>query len=467
MLRAGTLLGVMLVLSGCMLGPDYVRPEQALPATYQHAMEGWKTAAPSQTDIRDDWWQLYQDAELASLLRQLELGNQNLAAAEAAWREARAALGSSRSALYPKLDAEAGDNRSSRAGGGISRERNVQLGLSWQLDLWGEVRRQVEAGHARLEASASDWAALKLSQQSLLVQNYIQLRSLDEQLRITAANLDAYRRVLRISENRYQAGMVTRADVSQALTQVKSTEAQQLDLQSQRARISNAIAVLLGQPASGFELAVAESLPVMPELPHMLPSSLLERRPDIASAEQRVMAANAEIGVARTAYFPSFGFSASGGYHADAWSGLVSTPNRFWSLGPRLDLRLFDAGARRARVQQAEAAYDQTVARYRQTTLEAIAEVEDTLVQLSSLEQEYRVQAEALESARDALRLIENQYAAGMVDFTVVSHALVTAHNAERTLLSLQTGRLTASAQLVSALGGGWVQGAEEPSGVQ
>lgn len=467
MLRAGTLLGVMLVLSGCMLGPDYVRPEQALPATYQHAMEGWKTAAPSQTDIRDDWWQLYQDAELASLLRQLELGNQNLAAAEAAWREARAALGSSRSALYPKLDAEAGDNRSSRAGGGISRERNVQLGLSWQLDLWGEVRRQVEAGHARLEASASDWAALKLSQQSLLVQNYIQLRSLDEQLRITAANLDAYRRVLRISENRYQAGMVTRADVSQALTQVKSTEAQQLDLQSQRARISNAIAVLLGQPASGFELAVAESLPVMPELPHMLPSSLLERRPDIASAEQRVMAANAEIGVARTAYFPSFGFSASGGYRADVWSGLVSTPNRFWSLGPRLDLRLFDAGARRARVQQAEAAYDQTVARYRQTTLEAIAEVEDTLVQLSSLEQEYRVQAEALESARDALRLIENQYAAGMVDFTVVSNALVTAHNAERTLLSLQTGRLTASAQLVSALGGGWVQGAEEPSGVQ
>lgn len=467
MLRAGTLLGVMLVLSGCMLGPDYVRPEQALPATYQHAMEGWKTAAPSQADIRDDWWQLYQDAELAGLLKQLELGNQNLAAAEAAWREARAALGSSRSALYPKLDAEAGDNRSSRAGGGISRERNVQLGLSWQLDLWGEVRRQVEAGHARLEASASDWAALKLSQQSLLVQNYIQLRSLDEQLRITAANLDAYRRVLRISENRYQAGMVTRADVSQALTQVKSTEAQQLDLQSQRARISNAIAVLLGQPASGFELAVAESLPVMPELPHMLPSSLLERRPDIASAEQRVMAANAEIGVARTAYFPSFGFSASGGYRADVWSGLVSTPNRFWSLGPRLDLRLFDAGARRARVQQAEAAYDQTVARYRQTTLEAIAEVEDTLVQLSSLEQEYRVQAEALESARDALRLIENQYAAGMVDFTVVSNALVTAHNAERTLLSLQTGRLTASAQLVSALGGGWVQGAEEPSGVQ
>lgn len=463
-LRTGALLGVMLVLTGCMLGPDYVRPEQELPGVYQHAMEGWKTAAPGQINSSGDWWQLYQDPELADLLEQLEQGNQNLAAAEAAWREARAALGGSRSALYPKLDAEAGDNRSSRAGGGISKERNVQLGLSWQLDLWGEVRRQVEAGQARLEASASDWAALKLSQQSLMVQNYIQLRSLDERLRITAANLEAYRRVLRISENRYQAGMVTRADVSQALTQLKSAEAQRLDLQSQRIRTSNAIAVLLGQPASGFVLTATDGLPVMPGLPQMLPSSLLERRPDIATAEQKVIAANAEIGVARTAYFPSFGFSANGGYRADAWSGLISTPNRFWSLGPRLDLRLFDAGARKARVQQAEAAYDQTVARYRQTTLEAIAEVEDTLVQLSSLEQEYLVQAEALESARDALRLIENQYAAGMVDFTVVSNALTTAHNAERTLLDLQAGRLTASAQLVSALGGGW-DAAEIPSG--
>ena len=214
----------------------------------------------------------------------------------------------------------------------------------------------------------------------------------------------------------------------------------------------------MGQPASGFAVTATQGLPVTPLLPESLPSSLLERRPDIAAAEQRVMAANAEIGVAKTAYFPTFGFSASGGYRADAWSGLVSTPNRFWSLGPQLDLRLFDAGARRSKLEQAEAAYDQQVARYRQTTLEAIAEVEDALVQLASLEREYAVQSEALAAARDALQLIENQYAAGMVDFLSVSSALSTAHNAERTVVGLQTSRLTASVQLIAALGGGWQQ---------
>lgn len=462
MLKTGALLGVMLVLSGCMLGPDYVRPEQELPATFR-AAEGWKAASPGMSEADGDWWQLYQDSELSSLLARLEQDNQRLAAAEAAWREASAALGGSRSALYPQLGATASDTRRQQAGGDISDSRDVQLGLSWQLDLWGEVRRKIEAGQARLEASAGEWAALRLSQQSLLVQNYIQLRSLDEQLRINAANLDVYQRVLRISENRYQAGMVTRADVSQALTQLKSAEAQRFDLQSQRTRTTNAMAVLLGQPASSFALASTTELPAMPLLPQSLPSSLLERRPDIAAAEQRVMAANAEIGVAKTAYFPTFGFSASGGYRADAWSGLISTPNRFWSLGPQLDLRLFDAGARRAKLQQAEAAYDQQVANYRQTTLEAITEVEDALVQLLNLEREHQVQAEALAAARDALTLIENQYAAGMVDFTVVSNALTTAHNAERTLLGLQTSRLTASVQLISALGGGW-DAAEIPS---
>lgn len=458
MLKAGVVLAVMVSLSGCMLGPDYIRPQQQIPE-YFATPEGWKVATPAQIDSSVDWRQLYQDQQLLQLLERLEQENQNLAAAEASWREARAALGGSRSALYPQLSSQAAQSRSGRSSDdSIDTERSVQLGLSWQLDIWGQVRRQVEAGQAQLDASAADWAALRLSQQSLLVQNYIQLRSLDEQLRIAAASLQAYERVLRISESRYQAGMVTRADVSQALTQLKSTQAQQLDLQSQRTQVEHAIAVLLGQPASGFTVPVAQGLPVTPMLPESLPSSLLERRPDIAAAEQRVMAANAEIGVAKTAYFPTFGFSASGGYRADAWSGLVSTPNRFWSLGPQLDLRLFDAGARRSQLEQAEAAYDQQVARYRQTTLEAIAEVEDALVQLASLEQEHAVQSEALASAQDALQLIENQYAAGMVDFLSVSSALATAHNAERTVLSLQTSRLTASVQLIAALGGGWQQ---------
>lgn len=449
-------LSLMLVvaLAGCKAGPDYQRPAQALPQSWA-SNDSWKAAAPGMADS-SDWWQLYADSQLNDLLAELEQGNQNLVAAEAAWREASAALGGSRSALFPQLSGQASQSRAQQARQDISKSRGVELGLGWQLDIWGEVRRQVEAGQARLEASAADWAALRLSQQSLLVQNYIQLRSLDEQLRIVAANIEAYQRVLRISESRYQAGMVTRADVSQSLTQLKTAQAQQLDLQSQRSRTQHAIAALLGRVASGFEVAAAQGLPAMPALPDSLPSSLLERRPDVASAEQKVIAANAEIGVAKTAYFPSFNLSARGGYSADAWGGLLSTPNRFWSLGPQLDLRLFDAGARRAKLQQAEAAYDQRVAQYRQATLEAIVEVEDALVQLASLAQEQQVQAEALAAAQDALRLIENQYAAGLVDFIQVSSALTSAHSAERNLLNVQASRLTASMQLISALGGGW-----------
>lgn len=446
-------------LTGCMLGPNYQRPAQELPQNWA-GNEGWKAASPGVADS-SDWWQLYADAQLNDLLAELEQGNQNLAAAEAAWREASAALGGSRSALFPQLTGQASQSRAQQVRQDINKSRGVELGLGWQLDLWGEIRRKVEAGQAQLEASAADWAALRLSQQSLLVQNYIQLRSLDEQLRIVAANIEAYQRVLRISESRYQAGMVTRADVSQSLTQLKTAQAQQLDLQSQRSRTQHAIAILLGRVASGFELEAAQGLPAMPELPDSLPSSLLERRPDIAAAEQRVVAANTEIGVAKTAYFPSFNLSARGGYSAAAWSGLINTPNRFWSLGPQLDLRLFDAGARRAKLQQAEAAYDQRVAQYRQATLQAIVEVEDALVQLVSLEQEQQVQAEALAAAQDALRLIENQYAAGLVDFIQVSSALTSAHSAERNLLNVQASRLTASMQLISALGGGWQ--AEEP----
>lgn len=449
---------LVVALAGCKAGPDYQRPAQELPQSWA-GKGGWKAAAPGVVDS-SDWWQLYADPQLNDLLAELEQGNQSLAAAEAAWREARAALGGSRSALFPQLTGQASQNRAQQADQDLRKNRGVELGLGWQLDVWGEVRRQVEAGQARLEASAADWAALRLSQQSLLVQNYIQLRSLDEQLRIVAANIEAYQRVLRISESRYQAGMVTRADVSQSLTQLKSSQAQQLDLASQRARTRHAIAVLLGRVASGFELTAVQGLPALPELPDSLPSSLLERRPDIAAAEHKVIAANAEIGVAKTAYFPTFNLSARGGYSADAWGGLLSTPNRFWSLGPQLDLRLFDAGARRAKLQQAEAAYDQRVAQYRQTTLEAIAEVEDALVQLASLEQEQQVQTEALAAARDALRLIESQYAAGLVDFTQVSTALTNAHTAERSLLNVQADRLTASMQLIAALGGGW-QGIE------
>lgn len=455
--RIFLLTGMMLLLSGCMLGPNYQRPEQPLPEQFTE-VEGWKKAEPAELDDKGQWWQLYQDERLAAMLQQLEANNQSLAAAEAAWREAQAASGGTSSALYPQLSAQGSSTRSAQGREEVTKNKNVQLGLSWQLDLWGQVRREMEAGQARADASAADWAALRLSLQAQLVQNYIQLRVLDEQIRIVQRNLDAYARVLKITENRYNSGMVTKADTSQALTQLRSTEAQLLDLNSQRRRLQHSIALLLGQPATGFALSAQAGLPAMPALPEDIPSSLLERRPDIAAAERRVMAANAEIGVAKTAYFPSFSLNASGGYRASQWAGLLSTPNRFWSIGPQFDLRLFDAGARRARTQQAQAGYDQQVAKYRQTTLEAIVEVEDALVQLLSLQEEYRVQAQANAAAQEALQLIENQYQAGMVDFLAVSNAQTTALNAERTLLNLQASQLTASVQLMSALGGGWQQ---------
>lgn len=444
------------VLSGCMLGPDYQRPQQQLPQQFTQ-VEGWKLAEPGMLAETGYWWRLYEDALLHELLERLDEQNQSLAAAEAAWRAAQAALGGSRSALYPQLSGSGGSTRSSAAGDAeITKSKNVQLGLGWQLDLWGEVRRQIEAGQARADASAADWAALRLSLQTQLVQSYVELRTLDEQIRILQRNLDSYARVLRITENRYQGGLVTRSDVSQALSQLKSTEAQYLNLQSQRSRLQHSIAVLLGQPASGFQLEARSGLPAMPLLPAEIPSALLERRPDIAAAEQRVIAANAEIGVAKTAYFPSFSFSASGGYRAGQWSGLLDTPNRFWSIGPQFDLRIFDAGARRAQSQQAQAGYEQQVANYRQITLQAIAEVEDALVQLLSLKAEYEVQEQAHVAAQEALRLIENQYQAGMVDYLSVSTAQTAALNAERTLLELKASQLTASVQLVGALGGGW-----------
>lgn len=449
------LIGTTLVLSGCMLGSNYQRPEQPLPEQFTE-VEGWKKAEPAELDDKGLWWQLYQDEQLTAMLQQLEANNQSLAAAEAAWREALAASGGTRSALYPQLSSQGSSTRSAQGREEVTKNKNVQLGLSWQLDLWGQVRRQVEAGQARADASAADWAALRLSLQAQLVQNYIQLRALDEQIRIVQRNLDAYARVLKITENRYQSGMVTKADVSQALTQLKSTQAQSLDLHSQRRRLQHSIALLLGQPATGFQLSAQTGLPAMPVLPQAIPSSLLERRPDIAAAERRIMAANAEIGVAKTAYFPSFSLNANGGYRANQWAGLLNTPNLFWSIGPQFDLRLFDAGARRARTQQAQAGYDQQVARYRQTTLEAIAEVEDALVQLLSLQEEYLAQEQANAAAQEALQLIENQYQAGMVDFLAVSNAQTTALNAERTLLNLQASQLTASVQLMSALGGGW-----------
>jgi NodT family efflux transporter outer membrane factor (OMF) lipoprotein len=464
------LLTLSLLLGGCAIGPDYQRPQLQTPAQFKQ-IEGWTQAQPGDVLERGSWWQLYGDAELNALVERLNISNQNLAASEAQYRQARALVRGARAAFYPSLSSSAGASRSGQGTGsqsassgtgsnnsGTSTNYDLSLNAAWELDIWGKLRRSLESSRAGFEASAADLAALKLSLQAELVQNYLQLRVLDDQQRLLDATVAAYARSLKLTENQYNAGIVPKSDVSQALTQLKSTQAQAIDLKWQRAQLEHAIAVLVGVPPSELSIAVREQLPVLPEIPVALPSQLLERRPDVAAAERRVIAANAEIGVAEAAWYPDLTLSASGGYRGSSFADWIDLPNRFWSLGPQLALTLFDGGARSAELERSEAAYDQTVAQYRQAVLDSFREVEDSLVQLRVLQQEAVIQQEALDAARESLRLIENQYRAGTVDFNSVVNVQATALNNERTNLSLLGSRLTASVQLIAALGGGWQQ---------
>ncbi|CAN7144833.1 efflux transporter outer membrane subunit [Pseudomonas sp. LjRoot71] len=461
-----TLLALSLALTACTLGPDYQRPQLQTPAQFKQ-IEGWTQAQPGDALARSSWWQLYGDAELNALVERLNVSNQNLAASEAQYRQARALVRGARAAFYPSLSSSAGATRSSQGNGttntnsstsGVSKSYDLSLNATWELDIWGKLRRSLESSRAGFEASAADLAALKLSLQAELVQNYLQLRVLDDQQRLLDATVAAYARSLKLTENQYNAGIVPKSDVSQALTQLKSTQAQAIDLKWQRAQLEHAIAVLIGVPPSELSIAVREQLPTLPEIPVALPSQLLERRPDVAAAERRVMAANAEIGVAEAAWYPDLSISASGGYRGSSFADWIDLPNRFWSLGPQLALTLFDGGARSAELERSEAVYDQTVAQYRQSVLDSFREVEDYLVQLRVLQDEAVVQQEALSAARESLRLIENQYRAGTVDFNSVVNVQATALSNERSTLSLLGNRLTTSVQLIAALGGGWQQ---------
>lgn len=468
-----SLLGVVLLLGACAVGPDYQRPAGTPPAQFKEAA-GWKTAAPADQRLGDAWWQLYGDAELNRLIAQLNVSNQDLAGAEAQYRQARALLGSARAAFYPTVSASAGVNRAGQGGGSstlstsdgfnvsganaasISKSYDMSLNVGWELDVWGKLRRSLESSTAQYEASAADLAAMRLSLQSQLVQSYLQLRVLDEQTRLLEATVTAYERSLKLTENQYRAGIVAKSDVSQARTQLYSTRAQAIDLQWQRAQLEHAIAVLTGVPPSELSIAPSTRLPALPDIPLAMPSQLLERRPDIASAERQMIAANAEIGVAEAAWYPDLSLSASGGYNGSSYADWISLPNRVWSIGPQLAGTLFDGGARSAQVESAEAAYQQTVASYRQTVLDSFREVEDYLVQLRVLQQEAVAQQAAVDAARESLRALENQYRAGTVDYNSVVNVQATALSNERTALSLLGTQLTASVQLIAALGGGW-----------
>jgi NodT family efflux transporter outer membrane factor (OMF) lipoprotein len=407
---------------------------------------------------------VFADRELDALLQRIDVSNQNVRAAEARLRQARALADQARAGLFPSLAGNASANRSkspslsnapSFATGAVNTF-NASLGASWELDLWGKVRRSIEAGDASWQASTADLEAAKLSARAALAQAYFSLRAADSTRKLLEDTVAAYQKSLQLTENRYKAGVVPRLDVVQAEVQLKSTQAQLMDIGVERAQFEHAIALLVGEPPANFALPPAPLSLAMPSMPVGLPSTLLERRPDIAAAERSVAAANARIGVAKAAMFPSLTLSGTTGFRSGSLADLFSAPSRLWSLGAAAALPIFDAGLRRSQTDQAMAVYDEEVATYRQTVLAAFQEVEDNLAALRILEQEAALQDEVVTAARRAVELTTNQYQAGVVSYLNVITAQATLLANERTAAGILSRRLTASVALVRALGGGW-----------
>lgn len=459
----------LMLLTACTVGPDYVRPTAEAPAAFKE-MDGWKQAQPRDQEIKGKWWEAYNDPLLNNLEEQVNISNQNLAQAEAQYRQARALVQSARAGYFPTLSASASESRSRASSSfsstqlqstnpvtrGITNNYLLTLDAVWELDVWGRVRRTVESNEANAQASAADLEAARLSAHAELAQNYFQLRALDTQKQLFDDTVAAFEKSLQLTQNQYAAGIVAKADVILAQTQLKSTQAQAIDVGVQRAQLEHAIALLIGKPASVFSIAPAPLTATLPAVPIGVPSELLERRPDVAAAERLVAAANAQIGVAIAAYFPSLTLSASGGYQSSSWSNWLTLPSRFWAVGPALAETLFDGGLRRAQTEQARAAYDGNVAAYRQTVLTGFKEVEDNLAALRILEQEAEVQDEAVQFARQTVALTTNQYKAGTVNYLNVTVVQAAALNNERTAVDILNRRLAASILLIKALGGGW-----------
>ena len=454
------------LLAACTVGPDYRRPDVETPVVFKET-DGWTIAAPADDAPRGPWWRVYGDADLDALMDGVGR-NQNIAQAEASYRAANALVDAARSSYFPIASADGQVTRSGRGNaGGAQTTRSVTLGASWEIDLWGRIRRQVEAQRANADAGAADLASITLSTQAAVAANYFQLRQIDTQKQLLDDTLTAYRRTLDVTRNRYAGGVSARVDVAQAETQLKTTQVQSIDLGITRAQLEHAIALLLGKPASTFSIParrwVAFDEKRVPAVPRVgLPSQLLERRPDVAGAERRVAAANAQIGVAKAAYFPSLGLSAQGGFSSLSASDLFTVPNRFWSIGPSIAQAIFDGGLRRAQTEQAIASYDATVAAYRQTVLGGFAEVEDQLASLRILEQEAAAQEDVLASARESLALTLNQYKAGTISYINVVTVQATALANERNAVSIFGSRMITSVNLVRALGGAWAPDAPE-----
>jgi len=460
----------VIFLSGCMVGPKYVKPSAAMAPSFKEApTDGWKTAHPDDQVSRGNWWEMYGDPQLNVLEDQVDPSNQTLKIAEANFRQARTAIRFNRAAEAPTVGTSPSISAvrdsanepyfpANLANGG---EGNFTLpvDLSWEIDLWGRVRRSVTAAKEETQASAADMAAVQLSLHAELAIDYFELRSADAEKKLLDDTVKAYSQALQLTENRFEGGAAPKSDVAQARTQLEDARVLDSDIIVQRAQYEHAIAVLIGKPPAAFSLQpipIDLNLSGLPTIPSVLPSELLERRPDIAATERRMAAANEEIGIAQAAYYPTLSLSAIAGFQGTSALNWLNWPSRFWAVGPSMSETLFDAGRRRATKESAIAGYDATVANYRQTTLTAFQQVEDNLAVLRILDTESQQQRNATSAAEETLHLFQNRYEGGVDTYLQVVTSETTALSNERNDIDIRRRQLDATVLLMKALGGDW-----------
>ena len=465
-----------ILLAGCMVGPNYVKPSTLMAPAFKEqapappqANDGWKLAQPGNQTPRGNWWEIYADPQLNALEAQIDSANQNLKIAEANYREARAAVRFNRAAEAPTIGvapsiATVRDSAnqpyfpSSQVNNG-SGDFTLPVDMSWEIDLWGRIRRSVTAAREQAQASAADVAGMQLSLQAELAYDYFELRSADAEKRLLDDTVQAYSKALGLTDNRFEGGAAPKSDLAQARTQLEDAQVLDIDITVQRAEYEHAIAILIGKPPANFNLPSSPidlHTPAIPAIPQVLPSQLLERRPDIAASERRMAAANEQIGIAQAAYYPALNLSALAGFEGTSALNWFNWPSRFWAVGPSFSETLFDAGRRRATKETAIAGYDANVANYRQTTLTAFQQVEDNLAVLRILAGESQQQHNATAAADETLRLFMNRYAGGVDTYLQVVTSQTTALSNERNDIDIRRRQLDASVLLIKALGGDW-----------
>ncbi len=457
----------LLLIAGCSIGPKYVRPSAPVPPAYKelgapNLESTWKPAQPRDQAARGKWWESFQDPQLNQLEDKLNISNQNIAAAAANVQAARAMIREARAQYFPTLTANPGITNSrlstafGQTVGATFTSFSLPLEASWEPDLWGRIRNTVRANTFAAQASVADLENVRLSAQAQLAADYYELRAQDAQKQVLDSTVSAYQEALDLTRALYKAGLDNDEAIAQAESQLKATQAQDTNLGVLRAQSEHAIAVLAGQPASTFEIPMKALKASPPSIPLGIPSELLERRPDIAAAERSVAQANAQIGIAQTAFFPTVTLSASAGLESLSPATWFTWPSRIWSVGPSLAQTLFDAGLRRATVQQYQAAYDQTVANYRETVLTAFQQVEDNLAALRILAEVIERQNDAIDSAGRNLREAQVRYKAGLDPYLNVIAAQTALLNDQQAVVNFRAQQMVAGVQLIQALGGGW-----------